>query len=97
MNEILTLVQKTKYKGHENKHLVRFQELMDIANYIHLRLQVTGDTPECNRDGTMAILDMKIRQENNNIDFETYTVIQHTHYAKPMANKQVIKKCCLQL
>ncbi|KAJ8049622.1 hypothetical protein HOLleu_02449 [Holothuria leucospilota] len=39
----------------------------------------------------MAILDMKIRQENNNIDFETYTVIQHTHYAKPMANKQCDK------
>ncbi|KAJ8028681.1 hypothetical protein HOLleu_30990 [Holothuria leucospilota] len=90
VDDILTAVQKTKYKGPENNALVEFQELMDIANSIHTSIQVTLETPGCNADGRMPILDLKIWPENKCIDGETYTVIHHTHYSKPMANKQVL-------
>ena len=58
--------------------------ISDIANSICPQIQVTLDTPECNTDGRLPVLDLKVWSDGKNVI--------HTFYKKAVSSKYTIMR-----
>ena len=56
--------------------------IASIANTINSNIQVTVDTPECDSEGRLPVLDMKVWCDSRKI--------LHTFYKKPVSSKFII-------
>ena len=82
----IEVVVKSVKPGSETEEKETMEKIQQIANDIHPSIRVTIDYPSNHTDGRMPVLDITQRMEI--IDGKPQIV--HSHYMKPMSNRNLI-------
>ena len=92
VDDIDLVVKPIPQENEDEKDKAMMNKIKEIANTIHPNIKVTVDYPSAHHNRRLPVLDTEQWIEEVNVDGIIKPQILHSHYIKPMSNRQLIHK-----